>query len=168
MINYQIIRKQNMKRIVLRVKDGVVCVSAPPSVTKVDIDGFVKAKLEWIQKQLNRTSVIKPGLKHFDDDTCLKKFNAIAKNIYPLVAARVTPKPRLFVKDYRSRWGVCYPQRDYIILNKQLFDKPIAAIEQVILHEYVHFLVQNHGVKFHEIMKQLMPDYKERRKLLNR
>ena len=132
-----------MKRVVLRVKDGVVCVSAPPRVSKRDIDKFVQSKTDWIQEQLAKPSKSKPELKHYDDAACLEKF-----------------------KDYKSRWGVCYHNRGYIILSKQLFDKPIPAIEYVILHEYAHFLVQDHGVNFHRIMSELMPDYRQRRKLL--
>jgi predicted metal-dependent hydrolase len=135
-------------------------------VSKTEIDKFVQSKTKWIEKQLAKPPVPKRELKHFDDDICLEKFNKIADDVYPLIAKKIKFKPILRIKDYKSRWGVCFTKRGYIILNKQLFDKPIPAIEYVILHEYVHFLVPNHGSKFHKIMGKLMPDYKERRKLL--
>jgi len=167
-MNYTLTYKKNMKRIVLRVKDGVVCVSAPYRAKKSDIDKFVNSKIDWINKQLAKPLTEKPALKGFDDNACLEKFNKLAENVYPLIANKIKPQPNLLVKNYKSRWGVCYPKRGYIILNKQLFDKPNIAIEQVILHEYVHFLVPNHGAKFHKIMESLMPDYKIRKHSLNR
>ena len=164
-MEYTLTRKKNNKRVVLRVKDGAILVSAPFNVPESDIKRFVNSKQKWIEKQLANPP---KALEHkdFDDDECLKLFNAIADNVYTLISHKVKKLPKIFVKDYKSRWGVCYPARGYIILNKQLFDKPISAIEQVILHEYVHFLYQNHGKGFHKMMAKLMPDYKERRKLL--
>jgi len=155
-----------MKRIVLRVKDGGIYVSAPHRVPIGEIDKFVQSKTDWIQTQLAKPPVIKPGFKHFDDNACLEKFNKIAEKIYPMVKDKLPKQPVMYVKNYKSRWGVCYHARGYIILNKQLYDKPIPAIEYVILEEYVHFFAPNHGVKFHEIMAELMPDYKARRRLL--
>ena len=166
MIPYTLTRKHNMKNIRLRVKDGAVLVSAPPRAPIAEVERFVNSKADWIQRQLAKPPVPKPELKYYDDNACLETFNEIAKNVYPLIKDRLPKQPEISVKDYKSRWGVCYWQRGYIILNKRLFDKPIAAVEYVILHEYIHFLVQNHGEKFHKIMRDLMPDYKERRKLL--
>ena len=166
MHSYQLTRKRNMKRIVLRVKDGVVSVSAPPRVPKREIDKFVKSKQAWIEKELARPTPPKQELKHFDDADCLNKFNKIADDVYQLVEHKLPKKPELRVKNYKSRWGACFYKRGYIILNKQLYDKPIPAIEQVILHEYVHFLHPNHSKRFHKTMHELMPDYKERKKLL--
>ena len=161
-VNYTLVRKRNMRRIVLRVKDGVVCVSAPPRASKVEIDKFVESKYTWIVEQLENPK----GLIPFDSESCLTKFRKIAEAVYPLVADKIKPQPQIYVRDYKSRWGVCYCKRNYIVLNKQLFIKPQVAIEYVILHEYVHFLEPNHGPKFHKIMQELMPDYKERKKLL--
>jgi len=166
MINYKLTRKRNMKNIVLRVRDGEVLISANPRVPISEIERIVQSKSEWIEKQLAKPPKPKLELKHFDRDPCLHKFGKIAENIYPLVASRISKQPEMYVKPYKSRWGVAYPKRGYIILNTQLFDKSEQAIEYVILHEYVHFIVPNHGERFHELMRELMPDYKDRKKLL--
>ncbi|MDR1774371.1 MAG: M48 family metallopeptidase [Clostridioides sp.] len=157
-----------MKRIVLRVKNGLVKVSAPYHVAKSDIDKFVQINEEWIKEQLSKSTEKKAEFKEFDDDECLAKFEKLADKVFPLVADKLKTKPKLYVKNYKSRWGVCYFKRGYIILNKQLFDKEDRLIEQVILHEYVHFIVPNHSREFHKIMEKIMPDYKERRKELNK
>jgi len=166
MITYKLTRKRNMKNIRLRVSDGEILVSAPMRTPIAEIDKFVQSKTDWIRKRLAEQAVPRSEPKIYDDNECLELFGKIAKNVYPLIKNRLPKQPVMYVKDYKSRWGVCYWQRGYIILNKRLFDKPTAAIEYVILHEYVHFLVPNHGEKFHKIMAELMPDYKARRKLL--
>lgn len=165
-MDYKLTRKRNMKRIVLRVRDGAVLVSAPPRVSKKLIDEFVQSKQKWINEQLAKPPTPRHKFKEFTDSECLAKFNQIAATVYPLVAGKIKPQPQLHVKNYKSRWGVCCHKRGYIILNKQLFAQPTPAIEYVILHEYIHFLAPNHGAKFHKIMASLMPDYKERSRML--
>jgi len=155
-----------MKNIVIRVRDGKVLVSAPPIVPLNEIDRVVSSKSDWIATQLALPYTPKVWLKQFDKDVCLRKFEQIAESVYPLIADKLPQQPKMYVKPYKSRWGVAYPNRGYIILNTQLFDKPIAAIEYVILHEYAHFLHPNHGVEFHKTLRGLMPDYKQRKKLL--
>lgn len=166
MFKYSIVFRKKMKRVILHVKNGEIYVSAPYRTSKKSINDFVISEQDWIKKQLAKPKVIPPKMLEFDDEACLTKFTKLAKNIDALIGHRLKQLPEIRVKNYRSRWGVCYPQRGYIILNKQLFNKPDKAIEQVILHEYVHFLVPNHGPDFHKIMLELMPDYRQRRKLL--
>jgi len=168
MIKYTLTRKRNMKNIVIRIRDRSVIVSAPLKVPQNEINIVVQSKTDWIEKQLLKPPVQKSELKPFDINECLHKFEEIAEKVYPLVADKLSKQPKMYVKPYKSRWGVAYPKRDYIILNTQLFDKPIEAIEYVILHEYVHFLIPNHGEKFYELIRELVPDYIERRKLLRR
>ena len=40
------------------------------------------------------------------------------------------------------------------------------CIEQVILHELLHFVHPNHSPAFYALLTQLMPDWKERKQRL--
>lgn len=66
-----------------------------------------------------------------------------------------------------SRWGTCNTKDRRIWLNLQLVQKPKACLEYVILHELVHLRVPSHNADFHANMTYYMPDWKQRRKLLN-
>lgn len=66
----------------------------------------------------------------------------------------------------KSRWGTCYPSRKKIIINTRLVEREINLIDYVILHELVHLLHPNHGRAFYKKLLSLMPDYKDREKLL--
>lgn len=70
-------------------------------------------------------------------------------------------------KNMTSRWGSCNIQTKKIWLNLQLAKKPAECLEYVILHELVHLKIPNHGRNFYNMMNQFMPDWKERRRLLN-
>ena len=43
---------------------------------------------------------------------------------------------------------------------------PEAAIDYVVVHELAHIRYKNHGKLFYEFIESILPDYKEREKLL--
>ncbi len=76
--------------------------------------------------------------------------------------------PVFSVKDMKSRWGVCYPQKNIINLSSRLIHYPLSAIEYVIIHEIVHLFVPNHSKQFWNEVEKRCPDYKDIKKILKR
>lgn len=68
--------------------------------------------------------------------------------------------PDIKVRYMTSKWGVCYPTRCSITMSSRLIHYPVDAFRYVLLHEYVHFLVQNHSKKFYDYVEHFMPEYK--------
>lgn len=66
-----------------------------------------------------------------------------------------------------TKWGTCNTNTQKIWLNLQLAKKPIESLEYVILHELAHLKVKSHGPEFVAILNQYMPQWQERKKLLN-
>lgn len=170
-LSYELTVKK-VRNINLRVHpDGTLHVSAPHRVAMETVDGFVRSKEGWIAKA--RENIAKRAdsadaeeAPEFTDAQCLAEFNRVSELIYPLFAAVLPQKPLIKARLMKSRWGVCHIAGRYITLNKQLMHKPVAALEYVVMHEYVHFLHPNHQKGFHREMARLMPDYKARRALL--
>lgn len=71
------------------------------------------------------------------------------------------------VRKMRSRWGSCNTRTHHISFSLYLAQKPAECIEYVVLHELAHIAAPNHGPDFKELMTSYMPDWKERRRLLN-
>lgn len=160
---------KKVRNINLRIRpDGEVAVSAPRSVSQKDIEAFLLSKAQWLHKHRgNAQSKPTPLPCRYSNQECLALFTAVSDGIFPLFADVLKgEKPLLKVRDMKSRWGVCYPAKKTITLNTRLAEKPRAALEYVVLHEYVHFIHPDHQQGFHREMARLMPDYKERRKLL--
>ena len=63
----------------------------------------------------------------------------------------------------RSIWGSCTAAGNSIRLNLQLMKADESCIEQVLLHELLHFVHPNHSPAFYELLTRLMPDWKERK-----
>ncbi len=165
---YSLTRKR-VRNLNLRVRaNGQVAVSAPPRMPKAEIEAFLRQKAPWIAKN-SRELLARPAPAPcpYTKEECLARFTQLSNAVFPLFAAALGgQKPTLRVREMKTRWGVCHAQRRVITLNTRLAEKPLAAQEYVILHEYVHFLHPNHQAGFHAEMARLMPDYKERRKLL--
>jgi len=104
-------------------------------------------------------------MKKYIDTLCADVFGKLIKKYYPPFK-KYTPLPTLRMRTMKSRWGSCIPKKSVITLNKRLIEKPMPAIEYVMLHEYCHFVHQNHSKDFHALVETFMPDHKERRAML--
>jgi predicted metal-dependent hydrolase len=74
--------------------------------------------------------------------------------------------PKLVLRNMVSRWGSCRPKRGIITLNRRLIEAPRNAFEYVVMHEFIHFLYPNHSRDFYNMLSKLMPDWKERKRVL--
>lgn len=74
---------------------------------------------------------------------------------------------KLFVQEMTRKWGSCNPRSGNIRLNTQLAQKPKGCLEYVVLHELAHLRVPNHGDEFAALLDCHLPDWQERRQLLN-
>ena len=93
-------------------------------------------------------------------------FLEICKEIYPLFKPLGVKYPLVKIRNMKSRWGSCQPQRGIITLNGKMIAAPREAIEYVVLHEFAHFIHPNHSKDFYGLVEQLMPDWKARKAML--
>ncbi|GAB4118616.1 MAG: SprT family zinc-dependent metalloprotease [Wenzhouxiangellaceae bacterium] len=71
------------------------------------------------------------------------------------------------IKRMSTRWGSCNPRARRIWLSLELIKQPLECIDYVMVHELVHLHEASHNHRFHALMDQCMPDWRERRRLLN-
>jgi len=71
------------------------------------------------------------------------------------------------IRDMKTRWGSCNSYKSYINLNLELIKKPKKCIEYVIFHELAHLIYPNHSKDFYNYLTLYMPDWEERKKILN-
>lgn len=75
--------------------------------------------------------------------------------------------PVIKVRRMTSRWGSCQPYKGVITLNSRLIETPRSCIEYVAVHEFCHFIHPDHSRAFYALMTSLLPDWKQRKALLN-
>ena len=83
-------------------------------------------------------------------------------------AALLVVSPKLInTRSYKARWGCCSNKKE-ITYNWQIIMAPEHIIDYVIVHELCHIKEHNHSPAFWSHVENLMPDYKERKKWLDK
>ena len=69
------------------------------------------------------------------------------------------------VSDARCRWGSC-SHTNRLSFSWRLIMAPPSVIDYVVVHELAHIRHKNHGKLFYALIESVLPDHKERKKLL--
>ena len=77
------------------------------------------------------------------------------------------PLPEIRVRSMTSRWGSCKPSAARVTFACRLIEAPLPCVEYVVWHEMIHFLHPNHSAAFYADLASFLPDWKERKSLLN-
>lgn len=169
-VRYEFKRKR-VKNINLRVRaDGSVAVSAPLGAPLAQVDAFVAGRARWIEAA--RVRALARGEEEqrpcsVSREDALALFTQVSDAVFPLFAQVLNgQRPVLKVRQMKTRWGVCVPAKRQITFSLRLVEKPRAAVEYVVLHEYAHFVRADHSPAFWAVVARYMPDYKARRRLL--
>ena len=169
-VRYEFKRKR-VKNINLRVRaDGSVAVSAPLGAPLALVDAFVAGRARWIEAA--RVRALARGEEEqrpcsVSREDALALFTQVSDAVFPLFAQVLNgQRPVLKVRQMKTRWGVCVPAKRQITFSLRLAEKPRAAVEYVVLHEYAHFVRADHSPAFWAVVARYMPDYKARRRLL--
>jgi predicted metal-dependent hydrolase len=142
----------------------VIIENANVEEIKIDSDKFIfYLKNEHMQNQNVIHRLYFKWLKEQANST----FKAIINKYYNMLSDSTIPLPEIQIRNMKSRWGTCIPDKKKIVLNLSLIDTPLNCIEYVVLHELVHFKYNNHSKSFYRFIENIMPDWKTRKELLD-
>ncbi len=149
--------------------DGKVIVRAPLRTGKKHIDKFVKEHEEWIERAKGKIANKKYSMKEASPEE-EKILRARAKEIIPLKVRYFSEltgasPTRITITGARTRFGSC-SGKNSISFSFYLMRFPDEAIDYVVVHELCHILHHNHSKEFYKEIEKILPDYKEREKLL--
>lgn len=65
------------------------------------------------------------------------------------------------LKNNQSNWGSCSSKKN-INLSSRLLFAPVDVLDYVIIHELAHLKEMNHSSRFWKIVRDVMPDYKDK------
>lgn len=89
------------------------------------------------------------------------------KELYPIIGKYGKPQPGIYLRRMRTLWGSCSVNRQAVTFNQYLIKAKPACIDYVVLHELSHFIYPNHSKQFYDFLSIHMPDWKERKKILD-
>ena len=164
---------KRMKSIRLHVKPtGEVTLSAPLGTSKTRISEFIRLRADWICAQQAKQVDSPAARAERATKQEIEQWRTVVKAcVPPLVAewerilgVRVQ---KLDYRNMKSRWGSCQPQTGRVCINIRLALYPPECLEYVVVHELCHMLEPNHGAGFKALITKVMPDWKQRERILN-
>ncbi|MDF2674900.1 MAG: hypothetical protein K0R09_3168, partial [Clostridiales bacterium] len=69
------------------------------------------------------------------------------------------------VKEQKTLWGSC-SSKDNINFNWKLIMAPQAVLDYIVVHELCHLKHRDHSKNYWNLVEQIIPDHKEKRKWL--
>jgi predicted metal-dependent hydrolase len=76
--------------------------------------------------------------------------------------------PQWTIRQMKTRWGSCNPQTRRISFNAELARRSPDCLEYIVVHEMAHYFHAGHGPDFTEFMDLHLPDWRARRRELNK
>ena len=138
------VERKRVKNINARLRGSTLSVSAPPRVSKVELDETIK---ELARRLLRRS---RAEFVNGDGGA-----GAIARK----VAMRFDRPPRVsevrFVTTQRSRWGSYSPRTGVVRLNAALRLMPPWVLEAVVAHELAHAFYLDHSPAFWRLVRSV-------------
>lgn len=171
MTDYKVVFSKR-KTLALEVnKDLEVIVRAPLFVSKYKIESFVLSHLDWIDKAKLRVKQRKD--KSPFENLSDEKINELKEKAKEMLPKRVEYYSQILklypsslkITSAKTRFGSC-SGKNSICFSLFLMLYPDEAIDYVVVHELCHIKHKNHGKQFYKLIESVMPDYKERNKLL--
>ncbi len=138
-------------------------------ISNSDIEG-VEIKKPYMYLYLKKNCSTNKKNKIINDwylQRAKQVFTKRLKQMIVYVNDFVAELPEIVIRKMRSRWGSCYQEKNQIVLNFELIKTFESEIDYVILHELLHFKYKNHNKEFYTTLTALMPDWKNRKKLLD-
>ncbi len=158
--------RSNRKTLCLCInRQGEPEVRAPYGASRAQIDRFVAAHQEWLQKKL---AAYRPP-KEYTPAQMAALRKAAQAYFPPRVAAwakvmGLSPAG-VRITAAKTRYGSCSPKGG-LCFSLFLMEKSEAAREAVIVHELAHLVRRDHSAAFYEVVCRYLPDYQQRIKEL--
>ena len=170
MERYEIIRSSRRTLALEITRDCRVVVRSPRTLSQERIDLFVQQHAGWIaahlERQRQRAAASPPSPTKAEISALKAKANAVLPGKVDEWSRKMGVAPTgVKITSARTRYGSC-SGKNSLCFSCFLMNCPDAAIDLVVVHELCHIRVKNHGPQFYTLLSQYLPDYRERKKLL--
>ena len=170
-MEYELIRSRRKSMAIEITRDCRLIVRAPVLCSRASIDRFVESRRDWIESHME-SQRLRARAHPEPDEAERKRLIALAKEQLPPLVARyaslmgVSPT-RITVTGARTRFGSC-SGKNALSFSWRLMEYPPEAVELVVVHELCHIVHKNHGPEFYRLLGSVLPDHRERKKLLKK
>jgi predicted metal-dependent hydrolase len=125
-------------------------VTFPARVSQTTAEEFLKSKMEWVKKTVNKMKEIELQTSIQPTLPKINKNNAritLTTQLKLLADKHKFSYNRVFIRNQKTRWGSCSCKNN-INLNVNLVRLPGELLDYVLIHELVHTRIKNHSKRF--------------------
>lgn len=142
---------KRIRRLSIRIKDGVLYTVVPPFVDVAEVPAFINRHRRRLRTMMQRSSE-RPQATTVE----LAQLRKAAKDYLPGRLQQLALQygfsfTSVRVRNTHTRWGSCSILRS-ISLSVSLMTLPSHLIDYVLLHELCHTKVMNHGPHFYKLL----------------
>ena len=165
------IKYSNRRTVSLMIKDGALIVKAPYGVSRRYLDKVVSDHALWVERSIERQKKKEAKFNYLTDEDVIR----LREKAKIIIRDRVEYYSKIMGLNYgrititsaKTRFGSC-SSKGNLSFSYRLMLYPDEAVDYVVVHELAHLREMNHSKNFYKIIEQVLPDYKERRKLLKK
>lgn len=166
---YDLVRSARRTLAVEVTRDGRVVVRAPMRLSQKRIDAFVAEHAGWIEEHLAVQQKRRENHPEPSEEQ-QAEYIRLAKEVLPGKVAQYSGIMGLYptgltITGARKRFGSC-SGKNRICFSWRLMMYPEEAIDYVVVHELAHIRHKDHSRAFYACVEEVLPDWRERRKLL--
>lgn len=168
-MEYHLIRSRRKTLCLSIAPDLSVVVKAPTGLPQAEIEQFVQRHAAWIQSALARQT----KRNALSQSLTPERIDALRAQAQTEIGARVERFSKIMgvvptgvrITGAKTRFGSCSASNS-LCFSWRLMLYPPQAIDYVVVHELAHIRQKNHGSAFYQEVAAVLPDYKQRAKLL--
>lgn len=167
------VERRNVKNLNLYVKppQGEILATVPRRMSEAKVMEFLLSRKKWMEhavkkvRERNRQKQEEAALPFTDREIQALKDDILkyASKWEPVMGVRCT---KWQIREMKTRWGSCTVNTGQIRINLRLAKKPEVCLEYVVVHELCHLLEPSHNQRFHSLMDGFLPDWRDRKALL--
>lgn len=166
MPDYRVIRSARRTLALEVTPEGAIIVRAPRRLPASDIARFVAEKQGWIARHLAFPRPRWPEPTPLEEAALRARAREMMPALVAQYASRLQVSPRYVkITGARKRFGSCNAKGG-LCFSWRLMRYPLPAIAYVAAHETAHLLQLNHSPAFYKVLDALMPDHRQRARLL--
>jgi len=166
---YTVIRSSRRSLAIEISRDGKVILRVPYACSDERALLFLKSREAWVKEHLKK-QLDKIQRYPEPDEEEKARLWAKAREVIPqrvaYYAAIMGLEPTAGkITDARTRYGSC-SGKNSLCFSWRLIQRPMEAVDYVVVHELAHIVHKNHGKGFYALLDSVLPDRRERERLL--